>query len=557
MYQKADKERESLIGGASSPDDYDYDSRQTVHTSSPFKYGTREFKDVAYIIVFIIMLAAMVIGGAYATTHRNRNFEKIVNGSLNLTLASSCPSDKQSQNQARYFLFQEGTPEFDAHGAITVGTVWVLASLVSAIALGCLLVYVFVHKAAFAMNFTIAVQVGLPLVAAFFFLAKGAFAPAIIFMIIMALNAVCFYLYKSQLGLCTKLLEVAATGLRDNHMLIPTVLFLKVLGLVIILPSLGSIVLAFMNGSVVSNDAVVKSNSEGTCINAVGEEIACCAWKTDDWVPPFIALAIFGIIWTFNTIFEIRLFTSSSALVQWYYTPVGLHQQTKAISLGLYHAFGPQLGTCCYGGLVLTAVDYLRQLANSAADSGSSNAGIGEQICRFVVSMAIDCVAAIVEYLTKFTTIMASMTGNSLCVSARSTYDLLTRNFLSSLSVWWIPSTVLGVMCFTLSLIWTFVTFVTLWAIHSHQMNMVIVISVITFFLTFLALNFVATMLTLAVDVCYVCYAMDLDTQQQHRKDVHDVFDVVRQEQPIYKKSMGSMEGPIIQQPGGGLAYGA
>jgi hypothetical protein len=111
------------------------------------------------------------------------------------------------------------------------------------------------------MNFTIAVQVGLPLVAAFFFLAKGAFAPAIIFMIIMALNAVCFYLYKSQLGLCTKLLEVAATGLRDNHMLIPTVLFLKVLGLVIILPSLGSIVLAFMNGSVVSNDAVVKINS--------------------------------------------------------------------------------------------------------------------------------------------------------------------------------------------------------------------------------------------------------------------------------------------------------
>ena len=72
-----------------------------------------------------------------------------------------------------------------------------------------------------------------------------------------------------------------------------------------------------------------------------------------------------------------------------------------------------------------------------------------------------------------------------------------------------------------------------------------------------MALSFVATMLTLAVDVCYVCYAMDLDTQQQNRKDVHDIFDVVKQEQPIYKKQMASMEGPIIQQPGGGLAYGA
>jgi len=554
MYQHAEKE--SLISGGSHDTNDGYPLQQS-HTNSPFRYGPREFKDVAYIVLFVLLLGAMVIGGAYATSHRNRNFENIVNGNLNMSLASSCPSDKFSQNQARYFLFDDSKPEFDAQGAIRIGMIWVLASVVAAIALGCCLVYTFVHKAGFAMKFTIAVQVGLPLLSAFFFLAKGIFAGAVFFFIITALNALCFYLYKNQLALCTKLLEVAATGLKDNHMLVPTVLLLKLMGLAIILPSVGAGVMAFMNGSVVPNDSVTSNTSDGTCLNEVGDVVSCCAWKTDDWVPPFIALVVFGVMWTFNTIFEIRLFTSSSALVQWYYTPVGLHRQGKAISLGLYHAFGPQLGTCCYGGLVLTLVDYLRQLANNAADAGSNNAGIGEQICRFVVAMAIDCIAAIVEYLTKFTTIMASITGDGLCVAARSTYDILTRNFLSSLSVWWIPSTVLSVMCLTISVIWTFVTFVILWAIHSHQMSMVVVISVITFFLTFMALSFVATMLTLAVDVCYVCYAMDLDTQQQNRKDVHDIFDVVKQEQPIYKKQMASMEGPIIQQPGGGLAYGA
>merc|ERR1712118_174829 len=165
--------------------------------------------------------------------------------------------------------------------------------------------------------------------------------------------------------------------------------------------------------------------------------------------------------------------------------------------------------------------------------------GIGEVICRWILAMMIDCVSAMIEFLTKFSTITSAITGDGLCDAARSTYDLLTRNFLSTLSVWWIPNTVLGVMCFTISIVWTFISFLILWAFHSNAMHVVIVVSV----------------LTLAVDVCYVCYALDLDTQQQGNKDVHEVFDMVRQELPEYKQRM--VDGPIISQPGGGYAYGA
>ena len=95
-----------------------------------------------------------------------------------------------------------------------------------------------------------------------------------------------------------------------------------------------------------------------------------------------------------------------------------------------------------------------------------------------------------------------------------------------------------------------------LWATHAHALGAVVVITVVTFVLTFATLSFVATMLTLAVDVCYVCYALDLDSQQQSNKAVHDVFDEVRREQPVYKQSFDP-SGAVIAQPGGGYAYGA
>lgn len=530
-----------------------------ANSNTPFKYGRRERKDVGYALLFALVLVAMCVGGIYATTHRNKNFESVVRGDLNISLAVNCPNDDELRYQARYFIQgDDGKPEFDAEGAVRLGLVWVLSSLLVAVGLGCTLVYVFIKKSEAAMKLTVAVQVGSPLILALVFIGQGYFGASIFMFVVTAVNALLFYLYRRQLGLCTKLLEVAACGLRDNHMLVPTVLALKVLGLLFIVPSIGFAVLAIANGELVPNKEVSSHATDGTCIDDYGEAVNCCEWKTDDWAFPFIAFCVFGIAWTFNVIFQIRLFTSSSALVQWYYTPVGLHQQSKAISTGLWHAFGPQFGTICFGGLVLTIVDYIRSLSQNLRDSRQSNGGLPEIICRWVMAMALDCVAAMIDFLTKFTTITASITGDSLCVAAHDTYDLLTRNFLSSLSVWWIPSTVLGVMVFTLSAIWTVITFLVLWAVKSHAMGAVVVITIITFFLTFTALSFVATMLTLAVDVCYVCYALDLDSQQQSNKAVHEVFDEVRREQPVYKQTFDpSEEGRVISQPGGGYAYGA
>jgi len=546
-------EKASLIGSQQEDMYARVGDNEFGQTNSPFRYGKRQSKDGAYAIAFFVLLVALIIGGAYAVNNRNRNFEDIMHGKINITLASSCPTDAMLQSERRYYRVYDDKPEFDADSALKVGMIAVISSIFISILLGCLLVWVFIKKSDFAMRFTVVVQIGIPLIAMLVTLIKGVAVLPIIFGIMAALNALLFYIYRRQLAICSKLLEVAATGLRENHLLVPTTLALKVVGLIVILPAFASGVVAYMNGHVVPNEGL-DVTKDGTCVDQLDNPVSCCQYKVDNWVGPFMGLVGLSIAWTFNLIFEIRLFMSSSAIVQWYYTPVGLHRQTKAIGLGLYHAVFPQFGTNCFGSLVLVIADIIRNAADKVSQGGDRSS-IFNVLMRVVVAVVLDCVASIVEYLTKFTTIMASITGENFCSSARATYDLLARNFLSSLAVWWVPGTVLGVMTFTLSIVWSLLLSIFLYAMYPSQLGMVIFVSIISFIFTIIALNFVATMLTLAVDACYICYALDLDRQAQYRKEVHEIFDTVRKEQPIYQKNFA--DGPVIEQPNGSYAYGA
>ena len=92
-------------------------------TNSTFWYGKRQSKDGAYAIAFFCLLIALIIGGAYAVNNRNRNFEDIMHGKINITLASSCPTDAMLQNERRHYRVYNDKPEFDADSALKVGMI--------------------------------------------------------------------------------------------------------------------------------------------------------------------------------------------------------------------------------------------------------------------------------------------------------------------------------------------------------------------------------------------------------------------------------------------------
>jgi len=53
--------------------------------------------------------------------------------------------------------------------------------------------------------------------------------------------------------------------------------------------------------------------------------------------------------------------------------------------------------------------------------------------------------AQVIEYLTKFATVRMAMTGQRFFDAGRSVVDLLARNAMDTLGVWWLPPLILQV----------------------------------------------------------------------------------------------------------------
>ena len=58
------------------------------------------------------------------------------------------------------------------------------------------------------------------------------------------------------------------------------------------------------------------------------------------------------------------------------------------------------------------------------------------------------------EYITKFATVHAAITGEAFLEAGRQAADLLTRNFLKAYAVWWLPPLVLQTGAFLISGVW-------------------------------------------------------------------------------------------------------
>merc|ERR1711966_496750 len=80
---------------------------------------------------------------------------------------------------------------------------------------------------------------------------------------------------------------------------------------------------------------------------------------------------------------------------------------------------------------------------------------------RNIFSILLGCIMAclleLIEFLTKFATIRRAVTGEAFCEAARNATDLLKRNLLPTVGVWYFPPMVLGLFSFVgeLSLVLT------------------------------------------------------------------------------------------------------
>ncbi|KAL3151941.1 hypothetical protein ABBQ32_001067 [Trebouxia sp. C0010 RCD-2024] len=512
---------------------------ESMSSSGHFEYHNRPRHDVFWGILYACALALTVFGGLYASVHRNHKFAL-----LSATEVRSDPNSCPAGPNLFSAKLQEQPGDFSVSDFMSKAATWLLVSAVLSLALGLVFLWVFKWHSKVMTRITIQIQVLIPAIMGIAAIAAGQVGGGIILILLSLLAALVFWMWRGEIDLCARLLGIAAAGLNENPGLLGFVVAAKFSLLSVMLPLLAFSGLAYTNGDLAPNSHRDTVGHPKNCQDAEGAPVDCCMWQPDAWVAPYMTLANVTLLWSIFLVFEIRVFTISGTIAQWYFSPPGFISNQGTTMRSLKHALGASFGSLSLGSLVLTVVQLLRNAMENARQQAQREGG---SLLVSLASCLLECVYSLIDYLTKFATVRMAITGEAFLEAARRATDLLARNFLKAYGVWWFPPMVLNCAAFLLSLAWGLLIFTLSWLRWQSGTNgtqEAAILGALCFVMALVVLLFFSSVLLNIVDAVFMCYALDLDTQSVTKAEVHEVFSQV----PV---------GVAVEQPGGDYAYGA
>ncbi|KAJ7534453.1 hypothetical protein O6H91_13G095500 [Diphasiastrum complanatum] len=559
-----------------------------VSTQFTFNYGPRPCRDLAFAIIFLLAVTAVLVFGIFAIVHHNSDYRWAESAQYdNKTCSIFKYHGKRSRPRATFDLImwkdeeskwarhrgpvveheailhmEEEEGRFfsklisfelkqDTHaaghgdvGTVLLTTLAVTVVLCVPLVLGLLWLLKTYMKELVYVSVPLLILVPLALDILWFVVClkddkcHRSIDPSSqigIFLFVIALCGVfawIIYANWDRVELTIKIIRTASEALRSNLSLLFILPSLTVVLLIFLVPILTFMAYAYMNGRLVPNPALDQQPSL-PCGKGYGQD--CCIWKTEGWVPAYQVLAAFTLLWSVMVMSQVQSFTISGTISQWYFaqreSPAG-----GFIKCSLGHAFGSSFGTCCLSGLVFAFVRLIRW----AVDSVQNNR-MQQGVVIGLLRCCLECVLQGIEFLTKFTLNFASITGEGYCASAVMTYNLLRRNLLSPVVVEIISSRLLSAIVFVVSAVYAVVVFALLHA-FANIGTQSYTVSLIAWVLVLFVLVLLIGVLNAVIDTVYICYSMDKDQGTVSKSQVHDVY-VLLPLSPNYNASLA------IRQP--------
>jgi hypothetical protein len=470
-----------------------------------------------------------------------------------LSDASHCPYQPPSERRRRSLLsaLSEEDDPFKFDDFMKSASFWLIGSVIGALGVGLLFVYLVGKRPSLLVGIAIGVQVGLPFLAG-----TGALLSAppghidgmgLFLFLFAAIVALVFWLWREQLVLVTQLLGLSGKGLQENLSLVPCVIGVQGGLLSLTFPLLLSLFAAIANGHVVFNPS--RNPESTTCLDMQGQEVLCCVWETEPFVGPYLTYALLIMTWTCFIGGEVRTFVVSGVIAQWYFRVNEAPESDKAtrsrpsrVFASLSAALGTSFGSLCCGGAILTLVSILRSILEQLKKNAEKNVFI---YCFFVLC---NYFFTLIELVTKFATVRLAITGETFLEASKGVTDLLSRNFLNTFGVWWFPPMILHMASIVLSSIWASIIWMSsshAWA-DRHQGAMYAgALAFVAFLLSWAVVSFFASLIINVVEAVYICFALDRDLQAVTRYEVHEVYEKI----PSINQ--------VIQNPDGSVAYAA
>ncbi|KAK2435110.1 CTL protein [Trifolium repens] len=492
----------------------DHDSNQDSDTNQQYihisyNHGPRYFKDLPFLILFLLFVLSTFAFGIFSIFHRNTNYSTLSSYTYD-TNTTSCINNPSSLSSTFPINFLSSSSPFVKDLTWTLVITFIL-SLPMCWSLLLLLKHYTKHLVYASLPFFILIPIFLNV---YWFVActiktscSHAFPMVyrimVLVFVFLVIGVIVWILVLNwhRVELTVSIIGVASDALSSNMGLfgvLPCLTF----GLVVYyVPIVVFLVFAKYNGNVVPK----KLHSQYDCV-----------WKEDSWVPAYFALAILTMLWSAAAMLEAQVYVISGTIARWYFSK-DFETPTKSIRTSLRNAFGPSSGTICLSGLLIFVVRLVRSVVDNARQEGAPG------LVNIVLRCCVNALLTAVDFLNKFTINFAAITGEAYCTSARMTYELLRRNLLSAVFVETISSRLLVGIVFVLSAIYTIVACVILKAATNLGSDAYFV-AAIAWLLLIIVLGFLVHVLDIVIDTIYVCYAIDRDRGEVCKQDVHEVY---------------------------------
>ena len=430
--------------------------------------------------------------------------------------------------------------KFDASDFGKHAIAWLIISMLASIFVAVGFLHIVRHHAYSLARFTIAFQLAVPTTAALVLFLSGAFGQGLVALGFAALTFVVFYVWRNEIGVAAKLLSVAGHGLAENASLIGLTILLNIVGVLLALPPVVGAMFGYTVGDVVPNPLRQPASAE--CVDMQGNEVECCAWLPRQSAQAYIALSVLMALWTMLTLNQIRVYTVSGTVAQWYFTPSG-SPITGNAARSLKSAVTTSLGTNIFAGLILTVTNMMKRQQQENQLNGEFS----------IVACLLSYLASFFEYLTKFATVFAAISGDALLTAGRRVTDLLMRSMLQAFATTvWFPHAVMSLASITLSALWGS----AVWAGYRYLHHPVagekfpstnaLVLGILVGVVTMFVLSFLAGVLLSVLDAVFVCFAIDKDRRAVAHAEMYEALLGVVEERGIL------VENPV----GGDVEYG-
>ena len=487
----------------------------------------RPARDVGFKRAFVTCVVVTLAGGGLAFTGVSADAGRL-NEDETLKAYASCHAEDGSATRRRSLLASGDVPDdAEVRASLSDARPYVIAAVLGAVALGtCALALFRRHPRATTWGMIYVKIASLATLSVMLF-SQGSILGGVLFALFAGFFAYWMRATRDRVELVAKLLGAASTALRDNPHLITTSVFASIGVALAAVAFLSCVYAAFMNGSIAP--ANFTRHDAGACYGGVDgtERVACCVWETDGWVPAYVFFALMVALWTAMLAAEMRTFIIGGSISRWYFAPAGTTRFVGTTREFVSHALGPSFGSLAFGGLVLTGVTILRNMNERLRRESRGAAAV--LACVFTALM--DCLAEVIEQVTKFATIQCAITGDAFCDAGREVTRLLKDNFLPAVRVWWLPEMILNTAALIVALFYAFIVGTTVAVAKRDEgeagESVATLVAIIAGVATLFVLGFLFSVLLTCVDACFLCYARDKDENVISKPDLVAIYDEV------------------------------